>query len=153
MRSITEANIRDGYKFDASDYRARTIRQNHLPYLLHRLSEKPDSKLWIILNREYKPLGIWPDLPNIDYETHPSRFYANITEKLALKISCHPDANDDRGKNVFRHHWPYRVYLYNDGLNPERGLKEMKAYLERLAVLMKIKTGNPTDCEIHPCEK
>lgn len=102
-----------------------TTRAIHFPYCLQ---QRKDGA-WLILNRNYKPIGLtssdW-----VDYDAHPAEAcIANITSAQAKKISyCgSPECADT-------------IYLYNDGCVPTDSKKNMDAYLARVAVVMKLKT-------------
>ena len=92
------------------------------PYCIDHL---PDGR-YIVLNRNYKPLGIqtgdW-----VKYEEDPSAIALKITPASARKLSWEGSEALDR------------IYLYNDGCIPTDGAEHMKAYLQRLSVLMAIK--------------
>ena len=92
------------------------------PYCIQRVK----SGGYILLNRNYKPLGIqsseW-----VEYETQPSVAALKITAATAIKLSWDGSDNQDR------------IYLYNDGCIPTDGAAHMDAYLKRLALLMALK--------------
>ena len=95
----------------------------HLPYCIKKL---PDGN-HIVLNRDYKPIGFRTSAC-LDYEAYPvgvkfKRLTAKTVEKLSYKGSVDADA----------------IYLYNDGCIPTESEKNMREYLERLAVLAKLK--------------
>jgi len=101
-----------------------TLRYTHFPYCLDQRSDK----LWVVLNRKYKPLGVegsdW-----CDYESIPATAcIASITPSQASKLSYN-SSNNNTG----------RIYLYNDGSMPEDSPAKMQTYLERLRILMKLK--------------
>lgn len=98
------------------------LRQRAFPYCVQRL----DDGRYILLNRRYKPLG-WPGGEHVDYDAHPSAAKIRITAATARKLSYESSPAIDR------------IYLYNDGCVPTRSAANMRAYLERLAVLMKLK--------------
>ena len=83
---------------------------------------------WIVLNREYKPLG-FNTRDHIDYDKYPiaTKFKGLGPAKLQ-KLSYTGKAEGSR------------IYFYNDKTNPINGAKEMRVYLERLELLAKIKT-------------
>jgi hypothetical protein len=101
-----------------------TVRRIFFPYCIKRLADGRH----IILNRHYKPLGE-PSEAFIDYGIHPSATYLKITPSAAKKISHDGSESTDN------------IYLYDDGCIPTDSAKHMRAYTERLAVLMKLKTG------------
>lgn len=98
------------------------LRRTHMPYCIQKLA---DGR-YIVLNRKYKPLGIQSE-EWVTYETHPSAVSINITSARAIKLDCEARENVEC------------IYLYNDGCIPTHGAAHMKAYLNRLAMLMKIK--------------
>ena len=112
--------------------RERSIRQLLLPYLFKRV----EGDLWIALNREYKPLGCFPD-DWVDYRTHPSVFRFRMTESLARKISIHGRMPE------FDTHWPYSVFLYNDSTIPERYKHNRDDYFNRLSLVVGRKVYKP----------
>jgi hypothetical protein len=94
----------------------------YFPYCLHQL----DDKSWIVLNRNYKPLGSGPaafaDFEDVDPEIR----IAKITPNQARLLSFLGETNAEG-----------RIYLYDgDGIPNARG---MAGYLKRLSVLMKLK--------------
>lgn len=99
------------------------FRSVHLPYCLQR---QPDGR-HVVLNREYKPLGFNSNA-HVNYEDYPILFkMERFTEAVAMRVSC----NGSRDRN--------QVLLYNDGCFPTSSAKNMKAYLERLAILAKLR--------------
>lgn len=101
------------------------IRAIYLPYCLRQRTDK----LWVILNRNYKPVGTMND-DWADYDALPADMcIKNVTEAQASKISYsgQPDNN-------------FSIYLYNDGCVPTDSKTNMDAYLSRVAALMKLKT-------------
>lgn len=97
------------------------VRRRFLPYCLKRL----DDGRYVILNRDYKPLGL-PGTDWVTYEEHPSAVRLRITEETAASLSY--KGNPDKAA----------IYLYNDGCIPTRSNQAMEAYLDRLAHLMKL---------------
>lgn len=81
------------------------------------------------MNREYQPLGHDTETfaKQVDYEQHIK--IKSITEKRAEKLSCN-------GKGYKEG----RIYLYTDSCRPTDSKVYMEAYLERLSLLMKLKT-------------
>jgi hypothetical protein len=98
------------------------LRQRAFPYCIQRLA---DGR-YILLNRRYKPLG-WPGATWVDYEAHPSAVKIRVTTATARKLSYQGSTDTDA------------IYLYNDGCVPTRSAAHMRAYLARLAVLMKLR--------------
>lgn len=102
------------------------IRWAFMPYCIQRLADGRS----ILLNRSYKPVGMlssdW-----VNYESHPSAIKVKITAATAKKLSA--TGSDDLD----------RIYLYNDGCVPTHDSASMRAYQERLAVLMALKVETP----------
>lgn len=102
---------------------ADTLRKTHFPYCLDR---QPDGS-YAILNRNYKPIGMttgeW-----VDYMTAPGRVrFKRMGPSTAVRLS-------HNGSEELA-----RIYLYDDGSAPDRGPRELAAYLERLGRLMALK--------------
>lgn len=97
------------------------FRAVYFPYCI----EKQDDGTYVVLNREYKPVGFntrdW-----INYSDYPVGVRLRLTPKRIDELSV--DDNDD-GSNV---------YLYDDSTNPIRSKKNMDAYLEKLRILAKL---------------
>jgi hypothetical protein len=89
---------------------------------------KSDDR-YVVLNREYKPLGFKvTDFINHD-ELPVSTRYTGITPALAAALSWNGSPDLDQ------------ILLYNDATRPTIGAKEMGAYLERLAKLARVKVA------------
>ena len=99
------------------------LRITHLPYCVRRLN---DGK-YILLNRNYKPLGIQTN-EWVIYEDHPSRVALKITPSIAKKISWDNNENIDT------------IFLYNDGCTPTSSDSNMNSYLKRLGFLAGLKS-------------
>lgn len=97
-----------------------------MPYCIKRAG----PSYWILLNRRYKPLGQQSN-DWVEYETHFSRVkLKGLTRKVAEKLSyC-----ELKESGV-----PETVFLYADSCVPTRSKAFMNAYLQRLAVLAKLK--------------
>ena len=91
----------------------------YLPYCL----VKQDDGRYIILNRIYKPLGIFSQ-EWVDYGSYPIR--VKIHKRLINKLSIDGKGDTDR------------IYLYNDGTKPVRDKKYMEDYLAKVAILAKL---------------
>ena len=102
------------------------LRNIHFPYCLQQRADKR----WVVLNRNYKPLGN-PSDAWVDYDKLPAgSCIARITPTQASKLAYDGSKNNQGS-----------IHLYNDGCIPEDGKDTMTAYLARLAVLMKLKTA------------
>jgi hypothetical protein len=99
------------------------VRSVVLPYVLQRQS---DGR-YIVLNREYKPVGFWTRA-NIVYEDHPVLLkLPGLKVAVAKKLSWNADSNVEE------------IFLYSDSCVPTSSTANMNAYLERLARLAKLK--------------
>ena len=97
----------------------------YFPYCI----QKRDDGAWLILNRNYKPIGMTTN-EWVDYEAHPADMcIAKITPAQASKINYNgkPEYEDT-------------IYLYTDGCVPTDSKKYMDEYLARVALVMKLKT-------------
>jgi len=95
----------------------------HLPYCL----KKPEDGRYVVLNRDYKPLGFdtqdW-----LDYNAYPIPLkFKNLTEEVASRISHKGSKERDM------------IFFYDDGCIPTHAPEHMTAYLERLRVFAKLK--------------
>lgn len=99
------------------------LRKQFFPYCIQRLK---DGR-YILLNRRYKPLG-WPGTDWVDYDAHPSAVKIRVSAATAMKLSWKGSGDAEV------------IHLYNDGCIPTASAAHMLAYLERLAVLMKLKS-------------
>jgi len=100
---------------------ATEFRRICLPYVLQQ--QKDGS--YIALNRNYKPIGFriekW-----VDYDAYPIGFrFKGLSPDMIRKLSIQAHTDGD-------------IYLYDDGCVPTRRKKHMTAYLEKLAMLMKL---------------
>ena len=109
------------------------VRSVFLPYCL----EQQADGSWIFLNREYKPVGFCTDRW-VDYDLYPVR--ARLKGLRAKMRSGLDHSGRIDGKFV---------YLYNDGCVPTTSASNMRAYLNRLAILAKLEVdrGSPHLCE------
>lgn len=90
------------------------------PYGMHK---NPDGS-WTFFNRHYKTLGtITEEWSEWDDPRHKLRLKGLGPSTLA-KI-------DHDGKGVGD-----RIYFYDDGSNPENSPADMRAYLEKLRILL-----------------
>ena len=98
----------------------------YLPYCI----ELQEDGSWVVLNREYKPVG-FNTKKNIKYSEFPvaTKFKGLGPKKLA-KLSYTGKVEGTR------------VYLYNDGTNPLHGAPEMEQYLSKLELLAKLRVAS-----------
>jgi hypothetical protein len=104
----------------------KSIRAIFFPYCL---LQRKDKK-WVILNRNYKPVGVsngeW-----VDYDAVPADVcIKSITSIQRSRLSCGRENSD-----------PFRIYLYNDECVPNVSREHMDAYLAKIALLMRLKVG------------
>ena|ERR1035437_6183178 len=98
------------------------FRSVHLPYCIH----KTENGKYVVLNREYKPLGFKTG-DFIDYKDYPILVeFKGLTPAKIIKISYNGDSDN---KNI---------YLYNDGCIPTLSKNDMDNYLKRLELLSKL---------------
>ncbi len=105
-----------------------------LPYCAQKL----EDGTYVLIGRDYKPLGCietdWSD-----WEKHPVVYaIEGLTPQMAAKLSWKGDPDVQR------------IYFYNDGCQPWRGIKERKAYEKRLAKLFELPVRVITRHSEHP---
>jgi hypothetical protein len=99
------------------------FRAVYLPYCL----QKQTDGRYAVLNREYKPVGFYTH-EWIKYSDYPVCLKINgMTATLASKLSYDGNSNTDQ------------IHLYDDATSPSKGKSQMKAYLEKLALLATLK--------------
>ncbi|MFZ3180507.1 MAG: hypothetical protein WA156_09925, partial [Methylocystis silviterrae] len=97
----------------------------HLPYCL----EKVDGEKYVVLNRDYKPIGFKTD-NFVTYNDYPIAIsIKSLTPAVAAKISWEGSSSIER------------IYLYNDASVPILNATNMTNYIERLKVLAKLKVA------------
>jgi hypothetical protein len=98
----------------------------YFPYCI----ERQENGSWVILNRNYKPVGLNTG-KFIKYGDYPVSIRLKGLGPATLKrLSC----KDEEPKG--------RVYLYTDSCIPTSGAKAMSSYLKKLEILLKIQTNN-----------
>jgi hypothetical protein len=96
------------------------FRKVYLPYCL----KKQKDGSFIVLNRDYKPLG-FNSKEHFVYEDYPiSSKIKGLTARTIEKIAYNGVMSDEGF-----------IFLYNDGCIPTRSKANMKKYLERLELL------------------
>jgi hypothetical protein len=110
------------------------VRYLCLPYCLKR---QPDGR-WLILNRKYKPLG-FTTTAWVEYGAYPIALKLRMTPTLAAQLS-----HDGQGIKLKPNcdgagATSPTIHLYNDACSPGLGGAAMQAYLQRLAVLARVK--------------
>ena len=92
-----------------------------LPYVLQ---EQEDGS-YTALNRNYKPIGFRTDRW-VDHRAYPIGFrFRRLSADTIRKLSIQEHAKGD-------------IYLYDDNCVPTDGKRKMTAYLQRIAILMKM---------------
>lgn len=103
------------------DYRGGDFHRAFLPYCLDR---QEDGR-WVVLNRDYKPLGMLTR-DFVRYEEHPVAAYLGGLTASSLK---HLDDRDNL---------PDRIYLYDDGSIPTLSKEAWEKYSKKLEILAKL---------------
>ena len=94
--------------------------RNHFPYRLH---ETEDEKKWIVVNREYKPVGNNRPDDQVSYQDfHAGHFEISIADAEAVSEPHHLSSHA----------------LYGDGIAPWHSRTAATAYLGRLRKLLTI---------------
>lgn len=103
------------------------VAHTHLPYCLHKSS---DGR-WLVLNRNYKPLGTlsqeW-----VDYDTHPARLKLHPRTVAAIAKAATNVISDKAGN-------PEVIYFYDDGCIPTDSTPNWNAYSKQLSRVMHAK--------------
>ncbi len=100
------------------------FRAIYLPYCL----KKQENGKYIVLNREYKPLG-FNSYEQFNYSNYPiSANLKGLTEKKVLELSWNNSPDKEH------------IFLYNDALNPIKSKDNMAKYLQKLDLLAKLKS-------------
>ncbi len=110
-----------------------TFSSIYLPYCLVR----QEDGSWVVLNREYKPVGFYTRTW-VDYADYPvSVRLRGLGPKTLERLAFNGKYEDGR------------VYLYNDGCVPTHSPEKLKSYLERVAILAKLRTSGSTPLHGH----
>ena len=98
------------------------FRSVFMPYCL----EKQEDGKYVVLNREYKPVGFFTK-KFIKYSDYPvSVALKGIGPATAKKLSYSGDGNLEK------------IHLYNDGCVPTQSDQNMQKYLAKLAILARL---------------
>ena len=131
---------REAKTFMDAVFPERNGRQLFMPYVLCHNG----NYNWTLLNREYKPLSIFPMSGRLGVYADPReegfRFKMFLTRQEARK---HID--NFHTEEVFQGHWDTdHVYFYYDGTDLSKA-KPRQEYFDRLAFLMKKDIWHPDD--------
>lgn len=100
-----------------------SVRSVYFPYFI----EQQKDGSWMFFNREYGPLG---------FNSH------DIVERdhlpLSMKLSRFTEAKQKVVAFDGENH-DGRIYLYNDGCQPEKSKENFDAYMKRLGILIRLK--------------
>ena len=95
----------------------------YFPYCI----EKQEDGSWVLLNRNYKPVGFNTN-DQIEYEEHPVSMKLKGMGSATLKKLSYKD--EEPGD---------RVFLYDDGCVPTSNAQAMSSYLKKLEILLKLR--------------
>lgn len=102
------------------------FRAAYLPYCLIR---QADGR-YAVVNRRYKPLGYltseW-----VNYQDKPILAHLSGLDPATIRKLSWSGSEDAE-----------RIYLYNDGCIPTENAAHMRSYLDRLAILAKLKVSS-----------
>ena len=102
------------------------FRSIYLPYCI----KKQDDGSYVVLNREYKPIGFNTN-DFITYSEFPvSSKLTGIGPGTAKKLSHEGSENTDT------------IFLYNDGCIPTHSKENMDSYLKKISILAKLKVSS-----------
>ena len=100
------------------------VRAVYFPYCL----QKQEDGSWVLLNRNYKPVGFNTD-DYIKYEDYPvSIKLKGLREKTLQAISHDGEVSDN-------------IFLYDDGCVPTSSSSSMASYLKKVEILLKLKSS------------
>lgn len=98
------------------------FRSVYLPYCL----KKQEDGTYIVLNREYKPVG-FNTKEHLRYEDYPvSSRLMGIGKVTAKKLSHDGSENTEN------------IFLYNDACVPTHSAEHMNSYLNKIKILAKL---------------
>lgn len=93
----------------------------YLPYNLQQLRGKSD--VFILLGRDYKPLGMPQKREHVDYEKYEN-LHVRIPKSELEIVTRHPRYSP--------------TYLYGDGVTPQKDRKHAEAYLNQLRSIINL---------------
>lgn len=104
------------------------VAHTQLPYCL----QKTGDGRWLLLNRNYKPLGT-TNKEWVDYDTHPDRLKLHRRTVGAVAKAAVNVISDSSNE-------PDVIYLYDDGNIPTESAANWSAYTKLLSLVMHAKT-------------
>jgi len=107
-------------------YSKPTFRHVYLPYCLQKID---DNRHWVLLNREYNPLGTWNRDTYSDWTQSP---YIILTQSQVRKF---------RSLSPIKQHVDWAIFFYNDGVSARR--QHMKYLHDVLDYFCKFTVHNP----------
>lgn len=114
-----------------------SFRRLFLPYCLKRLADGS----WVILNRQYKPLGV-PGRGHVSYEAYSVKL-KGLTRARIAALSCN---------GLLEYESQGTIWLYSDGCLPDASKANWVAYQARLAVLMRLSVA-PTGSALRDADQ
>ena len=101
-----------------------TARKMLFPYILQSIG----NGFWIVMNREYRPLGVSIDRTGQDigpdeYDRHAIKL-KGLGPKTSTKLNFDGILREDK------------IVLYNDGCIPGSSKQATEAYLEKLRIIL-----------------
>lgn len=99
-----------------------SVRAVYFPYCI----KKQEDGSWVILNRNYKPVG-FNTSEFINYSDYPVSMRLKGLGPATLKKLSY--SGEDQGDTI---------YLYNDGCTPDGDSESMQSYLKKLEILLKL---------------
>jgi len=101
------------------------VRQAIFPYGM----EMDEDGSWAFFNRSYKPVGMNTD-EWINFNEYPVKFkLKGLGPSTRAKLDIHGKGTD------------VRIYFYDDATQPTLSAANMKAYLKRLEIIMRLGEG------------
>ncbi|MEI8609954.1 hypothetical protein P4S70_13575 [Enterovibrio sp. Hal110] len=103
----------------------KNVRAVYFPYCL----EKQEDGSWLLLNRNYKPVGLNTG-EFIDYDQYPVSMKIKGLGPATLRKLSHHDG--ELGNKVF---------LYNGSCVPTSSAEAMSKYLKKLEIILRLKSA------------
>lgn len=117
-----EKDTTNQYKYSTSNV-ARSFLRILMPYAITKEYDMEGKEIFVILNREYKPLGIGKG-DNVHYQEYPCL----ISKKTLEKIKESPLENHTDNSRL--------ITLYHDGNSPWSSKKNLQKYISQTQILI-----------------